>query len=140
MYLSNRDIKWAIECGKLIVDPRPEDRKTPRGEPGSKGYDETSIDLHLGPLSVARIWDLDKMRAQDRARGHSTGNESLEMCMGTFDWDVMVRDYLKEVPEGEFDDNHQGRLVFRRSQGIVVAPTGFYSGRLTKRWERPRSA
>ena len=23
MYLSGRDIKWTIECGKLIVDPPP---------------------------------------------------------------------------------------------------------------------
>jgi hypothetical protein len=50
-------MKWAIDCGKLIVDPRPEDWKTSEGEPDPMGYDETSIDLHLGPLSVAKVWD-----------------------------------------------------------------------------------
>jgi hypothetical protein len=48
MYLSSRNIKWAIDCGKLVVDPRPEDLK--------KGYDETAIDLHLGPLDNAKVW------------------------------------------------------------------------------------
>jgi hypothetical protein len=51
MYLSNRDIKWAIDCGKLTVDPRPENYRGPRGNLPSAGYDETSIDLHLVPLS-----------------------------------------------------------------------------------------
>jgi hypothetical protein len=35
MYLSNRDIKWAIDCGKLIANPRP--------EVFNAGYDETSM-------------------------------------------------------------------------------------------------
>jgi hypothetical protein len=48
MYLSNRDIKWAIDCGKLIVDPRPEACEPP------KGYDETGIDLHWGPSTPQR--------------------------------------------------------------------------------------
>lgn len=39
MYLSNRDIRWAIDRGTLIVDPRPEAL--------GAGYDETAIDLHL---------------------------------------------------------------------------------------------
>jgi hypothetical protein len=47
MFLSGRDIKWAIDCGKLIVAPRPEELQC--------GYDETSIDLHLGPIETARI-------------------------------------------------------------------------------------
>ena len=63
MYLSNRDIKWAIECGHLIVKPRPEEM--------SKGYDETSIDLHLDAVKEAQIWDLDALRQAEtgRARG-----------------------------------------------------------------------
>ena len=36
MYLSDRDLKFAVETVQLIVDPKPEE------------YDTTSIDLHLG--------------------------------------------------------------------------------------------
>jgi deoxycytidine triphosphate deaminase len=50
MYLSNRDIKWAVDCGRLIVSPRPED--------AGEGYDETSIDLHLDRIEEAKIWDV----------------------------------------------------------------------------------
>jgi deoxycytidine triphosphate deaminase len=51
VYLSNRDIKWAIDCGKLLIDPRPETFEA--------GYDETSIDLHLDSINQdARVWDI----------------------------------------------------------------------------------
>ena len=126
MYLSNRDIKWAIDCGKLIVDPRPEDWKTPRGEPDPRGYDETSIDLHLGPLSVAKVWNLDLMRNQDRARGLSVGDdEPPEIRLGSFEWDDLVRDHLKDVPEDERDSEDKARMVFKRHHEIVVRPFGF---------------
>jgi deoxycytidine triphosphate deaminase len=36
MYLSDRDLKFAVETGQLIVDPAPIE------------FDTTSIDLHLG--------------------------------------------------------------------------------------------
>jgi hypothetical protein len=56
MYCSNRDILWAITCGKLIVAPPP--------EYFGAGYDETSIDLHLGPIGVgARVWTSKRIAA-----------------------------------------------------------------------------
>jgi dCTP deaminase len=126
VYLSNRDIKWAIDCGKLIIDPRPEDFKTTRGESDPKGYDETSIDLHLGPLSVAKVWNLDLMRDQDRARGLAVeDDEPPEIRLGSFDWDDMVRDHLKDVPDDEWDRANKPRLVFKRHHEIVVRPFGF---------------
>ncbi len=126
MYLSNRDIKWAIECGKLIVDPRPDDWKTSKGVPDPLGYDETSIDLHLGPLSTAKVWDLAKLRQQDRARGIKVSDEEPpEIRLGSFDWDEMVRDHLKDVPDDDRDSQDVPRLVFKRHHEIVVRPTGF---------------
>ena len=119
MYLSNRDIFWAIECGKLIVDPRPE-ALTPK-----KGYDETSIDLHLGPSSNAKIWNLDGLRRADKARGSDDGRHPPEVHLGTFDWDEMVEDHLKDVPEGDRDGQGQDRLVFRRGKDVIVRPFGF---------------
>lgn len=63
MYLSNRDIRWAIQCGHLIVRPTPEEQ--------GKGYDETSIDLHLARVQEAKIWDIDGLKRAEagRARG-----------------------------------------------------------------------
>lgn len=61
MYLSNVDIKAAIDNGSLIVDPRPEHFGC--------GYDETSIDLHLDNSDMARVWDADSMATEDQGRG-----------------------------------------------------------------------
>jgi hypothetical protein len=76
MYLSNRDIKWAIENGRLICVPRPEDMKA--------GYDETSIDLHLDKVREAYIWDIDSFQAAEDARGSGAP----ELLIGRFNWDA----------------------------------------------------
>jgi deoxycytidine triphosphate deaminase len=119
MYLSNRDIKWAIDCGKLIVDPRPEDCK-PR-----KGYDETAIDLHLGPIETAKIWDLGALRASDVARGATTPAQAPELHLGGFDYRVMAAGHLRAIPDGETDNNNRQRLVYRRGDHIIVRQLGF---------------
>lgn len=124
MYLSNRDIQWAIACGKLIVDPRPEDWKDAAGNPDPRGYDETSIDLHLGPLSGAMVWDLGQIRESDRGRGRARPDEAPAIHLGAFDWDYMVQ-HLGQVPLGERDDDGHDRKVFRRDDEIVVRPFGF---------------
>jgi dCTP deaminase len=124
MYLSNRDIKWAIECGKLIVDPSPDEWSDDNGNPDPKGYDETSIDLHLGPLSGAMVWDLGQMRKSDWGRGQAEKDEAPEIRLGTFDWDYMAQ-HLKQVPTGEKDENGKKRAVFRREDEIIVRPFGF---------------
>ena len=46
MFLSDRDLLWAIQTGRLIINPRPEK------------IDATSIDLHLGKIDDAKIWDI----------------------------------------------------------------------------------
>jgi len=47
MFLSDRDIKYAIETRKLIVDPPPAHFNSE--------YDENSIDLHLDDIEFAKI-------------------------------------------------------------------------------------
>jgi dCTP deaminase len=118
-YLSNRDIKWAIDCGKLTVDPRPEDL-TP-----AKGYDETSIDLHLGPINAARVWNLDELRQSDKARGTVTGEHPPELHIGTFEWESLSDRYLIPVPEGDGGSSGAPRLVYRRGHEIIVRQLGF---------------
>src|SRR4051812_17774791 len=95
MYLSGRDIKWAIACGKLLVDPPPEFF--------GAGYDETSIDLHLDAIDQgARVWDIEAYNGAFRAavagRGISTGSPN-ELRLGTFDFNVISERYLTKVPD-----------------------------------------
>jgi deoxycytidine triphosphate deaminase len=54
MYLSDRDLQWAIERKLLIVQP-------PEGIPPPK-VDPTSIDLRLDNVSEAKIWDIETFK------------------------------------------------------------------------------
>ena len=119
MYLSNRDIKWAIECGKLIVEPKPEAYMPP------KGYDETAIDLHLGPLATAKVWDLGSLAATDAARGAAPPGRAPEIHLGQFDYKAMADGHLKPVPSGETDSRGNPRSVYRRENDIIVRQLGF---------------
>ena len=123
MYLSSRDIKWAIQCGKLIVDPPPE-RLVP-----AKGYDETSIDLHLGHVDKALVWDLDALSRSDRALGRQTDGSPPSINLGDFDFNEASDQYLKPVPVGDGHD----RLVFRLGDSIYVRKFGFLVW-TTKEW------
>jgi dCTP deaminase len=103
MYLSNRDLQWAIECGRLIVDPPP------------RKIDPTSIDLHLDRVEEARVWDVMKYQEE---RGIS-GDKGAELRIGKFRYGDFSRKYLTAVP-GEADS-----LVFRRDREVIIKPTGF---------------
>jgi deoxycytidine triphosphate deaminase len=123
VYLSNRDIKWAIDCGKLIVDPPP--------ETFDAGYDETSIDLHLDSIGQgARVWDIDAynqaLQQAVQGRGISTGSPN-ELRLGKFDFNVISARYLTEVPPEPPEGQPNPHLVFRRRNAdeIVVKRFGF---------------
>jgi dCTP deaminase len=111
MYLSNRDIQWAIECGHLIVTPRPEELKC--------GYDETSIDLHLGPVSEAKIWDVNRFQSDNAI----SGNKGPELRIGAFKYEDFAGRYLISPPSHSKcgpDD-----LVCLRGEEVIVKPGGF---------------
>ncbi len=123
MYLSGRDIKWAIECGKLTVDPPPEHF--------GGGYDETSIDIHLGSIDQgARVWDVEAytndVRSALAGRGISTASPN-ELRLGTFDFKVLSGRYLTDVPTEGPPGAPSSPLVFRRSgpDEVVVKQFGF---------------
>lgn len=107
MYLSNRDIKWAIEKGRLICVERPEDFRS--------GYDETSIDLHLDNVNEAFVWDIDKFKESEDARGSGAP----ELHIGRFNWGKFSKQYLVSPSE----DSEQ--IVYKRGPEIVVKPHGF---------------
>jgi dCTP deaminase len=114
VFQCNRDIRWAIDCGKLIVDPRP--------ETFGAGYDETSIDLHLGPISTAQVWDADRLR-RDNA---SSGNDAPELALGSIDFFPFAEQYLIRAPEESPDPAMRERQpVCRRGSQIIVKPGGF---------------
>ena len=83
MFLSNRDLAWAIECGTLIVDPKPTE------------YGESSIDLHLDKVSEARVWDVNKF--QKTLNAHGTTRP--ELRLGTFDYRKFSAEYFSVPPE-----------------------------------------
>ena len=61
MFLSDRDLLWAIRNRLLIVDePSP-------GAPHVMGA--TSIDLHLDDVEQAKVWDIASLRAHNRTHG-----------------------------------------------------------------------
>jgi deoxycytidine triphosphate deaminase len=103
MYLSDRDLRWAIERGNLIVEPRP-----------SK-IDPTSIDLHLDSIDQAKIWDTAKYNEDLGISGHNAN----ELRIGKFDYKKFAPKYLRSPSES------QQEQVFRRSDEIVVKPGGF---------------
>src|SRR5579863_9041181 len=103
MYLSDRDLRWAIECGRLIVDPKP------------NKIDSTSIDLHLDSIDQAKLWNIERFRES----GEMAGNQPYELRIGKFDYRRFSDEYLISPSE----DGSQ--LVFRRGKEIVVKPHGF---------------
>jgi len=107
MYLCNRDIKWAIDCGHLIIDPRPEEFGT--------GYDQSSIDLHLDTIEEAQIWNIAALQEEQEARGIS----GPEVHIGRFNWGKFSEKYLMSLP------TDQNASVFRRGDQAIVKPGGF---------------
>lgn len=103
MYLSNRDLKWAISTGQLIFEPKPD------------SVDATSIDLHLGDIEYAKVWDIETF-AGDQSR---SGIKTPELRLGSFDYKAFGQKYLIDPP------TDPSQPVFRRGDEIVVKPSGF---------------
>jgi len=111
MYLSDRDLLWALEQGNLIVEPKPEK------------IDPTSIDLHLDHVDQAKVWDVAQYN-RDRV---VDGNEPNELRIGKFKYKEFAPKYLKPP------SLDAGKAVFRRGDQIVVKPGGFLLWQ-TKEW------
>ncbi|HEV3255800.1 MAG TPA: hypothetical protein VG013_02865 [Gemmataceae bacterium] len=112
MYLSDRDLRYAIKCGHLLVIPPPD-------QPKQVG--PTSIDLHLDKIEEAKIWNIPKFKQRAKAMGY--GDEP-ELHIGTFDYKEFAGEFQippKTVRRGEATDE----LVFRRGDDIIVRPHGF---------------
>jgi dCTP deaminase len=112
MYLSDRDLRWALQQGQLIIHPSPD-------KPNQIG--PTSIDLHLDRVEEAKVWDIPKFREKARAMG--LGSDP-ELRIGTFEYKDFARDYHTHprlVKKAADSDD----LVFRRGDEIIIRPHGF---------------
>lgn len=103
MYLSDRDLDWAIACGRLIINPTP------------AKIDATSIDLHLDSVEKARVWDIARYEADNQDAGH----EARELRTGRINYKNFSLKYLIPIPT---DANQP---VFRRHNQIIIKPGGF---------------
>ncbi len=106
LYLSDRDLAWAIKTEKLIFKPAPEK------------YDPTSIDLHLDVLEEAKIWDIEEFQKHEK---HS-GRHRPELHIGSYIYGPFSGKYLRVAPP--YDPSEKQR-VGRRDNEIVVKPLGF---------------
>jgi len=112
VFLSNRDIKWAIQCEQYIVNPPPEH--------WNAGYDETSIDLHLDQVTEAQIWNIAAFTQANR------GARGPELHLGTFNYGRFSEDYLMPPPpEAREDEEYRQQLVCLRGSQVIVKPGGF---------------
>jgi len=107
MFLSDRDLDWAIEQGRLIVEPRP------------TRIDPTSIDLRLDSIAEAKVWDVNGFQ---KALAVS-GVKAPELHLGSFKYGEFAERYLIPPPPEESADPDI-RVVLRGKQ-VIVRPLGF---------------
>jgi len=108
MYLSDRDLEYAIDCGKLVFRPRPEK------------IDATSIDLHLDAVSEAKIWNMQKFSEHEFA----TGRKRPELRIAHYKLGVFGEGYLIAPPD-EIPGKELEQRVIKRGRQVVVRPLGF---------------
>lgn len=104
MYLSDRDLKFAVETRQLIVNPAP------------KEYDTTSIDLHLDNVNEAKVWNVEEFKRKQE----STGNDSW-LRVGKYKYRVFSQEFYQTVPTDSSPEN----LVYRNGDRVILRPKGF---------------
>jgi len=108
VYLSDIDLRQAIQCGDLIVNPLPNE------EIGA-----TSIDLHLDSAEEAKVWDIEAIVKHNK----DLGLPEKELNIARMTYGIVSRQFLKEPPR--IADVRDNDLVFRRENAIILRPSGF---------------
>ncbi len=120
MYLSDVDLRLAVQCGDLIVEPLPQE------EIGA-----TSIDLHLDSIEQAKIWDFETLAADNSQLGLSRR----ELNVARMSYGTISRKYLVPPPrEAEVGEG----LVFSREDAIILRPHGFVVWQTKERAGTPK--
>jgi dCTP deaminase len=102
MYLSDRDLKFAVETGQLIISPPP------------KEYDTTSVDLHLDNVNEAKIWNVEAFKQKQLSSGSDTW-----LRVGKYKYRTFSQEFYQNVP----DDPNE--LVYRDGKRVILRPGGF---------------
>jgi dCTP deaminase len=105
MYLSDRDLKFAVETGQLIFDPPPTE------------YDTTSIDLHLDKVEEAKIWDVDAFKAKQAELGDDPW-----LRVGQYPFRVFSQEFYRALPTDSSPENR----VYRIGDRVILRPGGFF--------------
>lgn len=108
MYLSDVDLRQAVQCGDLIVEPLPDE------EIGA-----TSIDLHLDSIEQAQVWDFEALAKHNKDLGHPPK----ELHIARMNYATISRQFMVQPPHE--DDAEKNDLVFRRDNVVVLRPQGF---------------
>lgn len=108
MYLSDVDLRQAVQCGDLIVEPLPDE------EIGA-----TSIDLHLDSIEQAQVWDFEALAKHNQDLGHPPK----ELHIARMNYATISRQFMVQPPRE--DDTEENDLVFRRDSAIILRPQGF---------------
>ena len=108
MYLSDVDLRQAVQCGDLIVEPLPDE------EIGA-----TSIDLHWDSIEQAQVWDFEALAKHNKDLGHPPK----ELHIARMNYATISRQFMVQPPHE--DDAEKNDLVFRRDNAVVLRPQGF---------------
>jgi dCTP deaminase len=108
VYLSDRDLRLALDAGLLIVNPPPAE------------IDTTSIDLHLDELTEAKCWDVSAYEAQQQEAGHVLP----ALSASGFNYKQFARKFARPVsPRSEAE---AGATVYRNGDRLILEPGGFF--------------
>lgn len=108
MYLSDVDLRQAVQCGDLIVKPLPD-----------KEIGATSIDLHLDSIEQAKVWDFEALAKHNK----DMGLPPKELHIARMNYATVSRQFMNLPPRE--DDAKENDLVFRRENAIILHPYGF---------------
>ncbi len=104
MFLSDRDLRLALQSRQLIVDPPPQ------------VIDTTSIDVHLDHIDHARVWDVPTFAAEQK----EAGIHPPLLMIGKFNYKRFSERFTKPVPPPSDEVK-----VYRDGARVVVRPGGF---------------
>jgi dCTP deaminase len=107
MYLSDRDLVFAVRSRQLIFYPEPTE------------YDTTSIDVHLDSADKAMVWNIAAFEGQQRRAGQVPA----ALRVGEFEHEDFAKEFLMPVPN-EGDAGEQ--LVSRAGGRVFIKPGGFF--------------
>lgn len=106
MYLSDNELKAALDDGTLIVEPRPQI------------IDASSIDVHLGPIESVTIWDEAQWERDERAAGHDPA-----VHLGPYNYREFSTRY--QCPPPDYERGSEALVMRKGKDEVWVRPGGF---------------